>query len=62
MFAKIPLTGRLPTIKMKVTISDQPFGFKQQLKTPEQIHWILNKATYAFKNKKYCSALLLNME
>lgn len=62
LFEKLFLRRLLPVLEKNNIIPDHQFGFRQKHGTPEQCHRIINEITDALENKRYCSAVFLDIQ
>lgn len=62
IFERIFLRRLLPILEIKNIIPEYQFGFRHKHGTPEQCHRIVNIITDALENKKYCSAVFLDIQ
>lgn len=62
IFEKIFLQRLLPVLEKHNIIPDHQFGFRQKHGTPEQCHRIINVVTDTLENKRYCSAVFLDVQ
>jgi hypothetical protein len=61
LFEKLLLTKIEPLIKDKQLIPDYQFGFRRKHATLEQVHSVVNKASAALEEKRYCCGLFLDV-
>lgn len=62
IFERILLRRLLPILEAKNIIPEYQFGFRQQHGTPEQCHRVIKEVRDALENKKYCSAIFLDVQ
>lgn len=62
LFERILMRRMLPLIEEYNIIPDFQFGFRHKHGTPEQCHRIVNYVTDTLENKKYCSAVFLDIQ
>lgn len=61
LFEKMLLTKLKPVLEVRHIIPDHQFGFRNQHSTIEQVHRIVNAIKRTFEEKKYCSAVFLDI-
>lgn len=59
---KIFLRRLSPILVEQNIIPEHQFGFRTNHGTPEQCHRVVNKVTDTLENKKYCSAIFLDVQ
>lgn len=62
IFEKILLRRLLPVLEKENIIPDHQFGFRHKHGTPEQCHRIINVIIDTLENKRYCSAVFLDIQ
>jgi hypothetical protein len=62
LFEKLLLLRLEPIITAKKLIPDHQFGFRKKHSTVQQVHRIADKIRRALEEKKYCSAVFLDVE
>lgn len=62
IFERIFIKRMIPLIDEKQIIPEHQFGFRHKHGTPEQCHRIVNYITESLENKKYCSAVFLDIQ
>lgn len=61
VFEKLLLRKLRPIIEERRLIPNHQFGFRQQHATTEQVHRVVNKISSDFEEKRYCSAVFLDV-
>lgn len=62
IFEKLLLKRLTPLLNKKNIIPNHQFGFRRKHGTPEQCHRIIKVISDSFENKKYCSAVFLDIQ
>ena len=62
LFEKLLTNRLLPLLEDLKTLPDHQFGFRKQYSTIEQIHRITHNISQTLENKKYCSAVFLDIQ
>lgn len=61
VFEKLILKRIKPELEENKVIPDHQFGFREQHSTIEQVHRIVRKINNDFEEKRYCSAIFLDI-
>lgn len=61
IFEKLLLNKLKPTIARNSLIPEHQFGFRNKHSTTEQVHRIVSEVRKTFEEKKYCSAVFLDV-
>ena len=62
IFEKLLLKRLKPYLQKYNIVPDHQFGFRSKHGTPEQCHRVIKVITDSFENKKYCSAVFLDIQ